>query len=369
MLNQHGGNLTHICSTYGLNPNDVIDFSANINPLGYPAGLDEAVLSNLNTILHYPDPDSSGLRKLLAADCAVNENNIVIGNGSTELFYLIPRVIKAANGYVFQPTFTEFPRALACSGTNVVNVICDQSDKFRINPARALEYGLDKEHSFSGNGRMFSNIVFLCNPNNPTGRLVEKDEILSLAEKLPGTLVVVDEAFMDFVPDSERYSVMAAASKMKNLIVVQSLTKFYGIPGIRLGYLVAHEDTTKALNKNKEPWSVNTLAQFAGTVLTKDKEFAAESRKFTNSEKDFLFKEMSEINDIEVFEPSVNFILARIKDGDLTASTLYDRLLKHGIVIRNCSNFTGLSEQYFRVAVRTRKENVKLIEALRKELN
>lgn len=367
MIDQHGGNIAKICSAYGLKPDDILDFSANINPLGFPPVIEETVNSNIKTILHYPDPDCCELRKILAAKYLCNEANIVVGNGSTELFYLIPRAASARRGFLFQPTFTEFKRSLRCLGITVDEIICNESDQFRVDLRKINDYRLKHwPTNLNNTPDSYPNIIFLCNPNNPTGHLIKKDDILDLTRGLSDTLVVVDEAFMEFTSKPEQFSVIPYASEIENLIVVRSLTKLFGIPGIRLGFLVAHSKITEMLSAHKEPWSVNSLAQFIGKAAIGDNGFVAKSREYTNKEKIFLYSELSKISGIHAFEPSVNFILAKLTKDELSASVLYERLIKFGIVIRNCSNFATLSEKYFRVAVRRREENIRLISAIKK---
>lgn len=366
MLNHHGGNLTRICSTYGVNPEDIIDFSANINPFGFPTELYDAVNSNLENIIHYPDPDCTELRELLANVNSCSKDNILIGNGSTELFYLICRTICPERGLVFQPTFTEFARALRCSGADVREITCDERDMFRVDTLMGKHCELQAQQmECESDSSLFSNIVFICNPNNPTGHLINKDDILHLTDILTDTLVVVDEAFMDFVVRPERNSVMPYASERDNLIVVKSLTKFYGVPGIRLGFLVAQSEAVKTLLMQKEPWSVNSIALEVGKLVVNDEKFIINTRDYINKEKIFMYTELTGINGLWAFEPAANFLLIKITDDKFTASIVYDKLIKLGLVIRNCMNFPGLTDKFFRVAVKAHNENIKLIQALR----
>ncbi|MBT6050778.1 MAG: aminotransferase class I/II-fold pyridoxal phosphate-dependent enzyme, partial [Candidatus Scalindua sp.] len=208
-------------------------------------------------------------------------------------------------------------------------------------------------------------MVFLCNPNNPTGQLTRKEDIIKLVNDNPNRLIVIDEAFMDFVEDYEKFSVIKDAPLMDNLIVVRSLTKFYAFPGLRLGYLVTNESIVNKLMRYKEPWTVNTIAQVAGIAAINDKEFAANTRQYVSGEKAFLYDGLTNIKSIHPFQPTVNFILVRIEDIRVTSSEIQNRLLKNNILIRNCSNFVGLDEKYFRVAVKTREGNMKLLSALK----
>lgn len=353
MLNGHGGNINQICSKYGLNPDEIIDFSASINPLGCPEGVRKAISERFADIKNYPDSECTSLRKTIADKVHCSESNIIIGNGSNELFYLIPRALKPKQGILLQPTFSEFKDALCNANVEIVEIVND-SGRFPIINKDIRRLKNIKE-----------GMVFLCNPNNPTGQLTLKEEILELVKDNTNRLIVVDEAFMDFVDEDEKYSAIKEAPLMDNLIVVRSLTKFYGFPGLRLGYLVANESTVNKLMQFKEPWTVNTFAQIAGQVAINDVEFASNTREYMSGEKAFLYEGLSKINGIRPFQPSVNFILVRIDNVEITSSEIQDLLIKDNIFIRDCSNFIGLSEKYFRVAVKTRDENQKLLRALK----
>ncbi|KKO18501.1 MAG: threonine-phosphate decarboxylase CobD [Candidatus Brocadia sp.] len=351
MFHGHGGNITHLMNQGN---NGILDFSASINPLGYPQKVREVIQENFDDILHYPDIDCAALRKYIARKIGHSEDEIIVGNGSTELFYLIPRALRPAKGIVFQPTFSEFAEALKSTHTEVLNIMLKEEDNFCFTGSACDFY--DKK----------AEIAFFCNPNNPTGQLVEKAVILDMAQQHPHTLFVVDEAFIDFVDEPERYSVINETITTHNLIVVRSLTKFYGFPGIRIGYLAAHADLVKKMMAYKEPWSVNTLAQYAAMTAMEDGEFISRSRRFMFQERSFLFHELSGIHGLSPYEPTANYLFIKIKRDGVTSSWLRGRLLDLGIAIRDCSNFTGLDDTYFRVAVRTREENMRLIAALKK---
>ncbi|MEP9410890.1 MAG: threonine-phosphate decarboxylase [Candidatus Brocadia sp.] len=354
MFKGHGGYIKYLINRGN---NGILDFSASINPLGYPESVRKIIGENFDDILHYPDIDCSGMRKYIAQKIRHSDDEILAGNGSTELFYLIPRALKPAKGIVFQPTFSEFAEALKCSHAEVFHNVLKEKDGF------CFEY--DKDH-FQDNK---TEMAFLCNPNNPTGQLIEKSIILNMVRQHPDVTFVVDEAFMDFVDTPERYSVIKEAGTIRNLIVVRSLTKFYGFPGLRVGYLVAHADLVKKMTEYKEPWSVNTFAQYAAMVAMEDEGFISKSREFMFNERLFLFHELSNIQGLSPCKPTANYILVRIERKGMTSSSLRNQLLDYGIAIRDCSNFVGLNDKYFRVAVRTRDENMRLIAALKTIIN
>jgi len=352
MLNGHGGNINKLCDKYGLNPDEVIDFSASINPLGCPEDVHKIILERFDDIKNYPDSECTNLRKTIADKVSCNDSNIIVGNGSNELFYLIPRAMKPKQGFLMQPTFSEFKDALSSANVEVVEIVNEDGNFPLINTNLSSLMSIE------------DGMVFLCNPNNPTGQLTLKSDILELVKGNSNRLIVVDEAFMDFVDDSEKYSVIKEAPLIDNLIVVRSLTKFYGFPGLRLGYLVANESNVNKLMQFKEPWTVNTFAQIAGHVAIGDVEFAVNTRQYVSREKAFLYDGLTDIKGIRPFQSSVNFILVKIHNAEITSTGIQDLLTKDNIIIRDCSNFIGLNDKYFRVAVKTREENQKLISAL-----
>src|SRR3989339_1522937 len=350
MFKGHGGNIKSIVD-HGKNGS--LDFSASINPLGYPENVRKVLLENFDDILHYPDIDCSTLRKYIGQKVGRSEDEIIVGNGSTELFYLIPRALRPNKGIIFQPTFSEFAEALKCSHAEILNNVLTSEENFCFTYRES--YFDDKKVK----------MVFLCNPNNPTGQLVEKVVILSMVKQHPDITFVMDEAFIDFVDEPGKYSVTHKAGTLRNLIVVRSLTKFYGFPGLRIGYLVAHMDLVKKMMEYKEPWSVNALAQCAAMTALEDKEFISRSREFMFTERLYLFNELSSIQGLSPYKPTANYIFIKINKNGMTSLLLRERLLEHGIAIRDCSNFLGLNEKYFRVAVRTREENTMLVSTLK----
>jgi threonine-phosphate decarboxylase len=363
MFKGHGGNIKHIIDrsssdikVQGRN-GDILDFSASINPLGYPENVRKVIRENLDDILHYPDIDCSHLRQRIAQEIGRSDDEIIVGNGSTELFYLIPRALRPGGGVVFHPTFSEFAEALKCSHTEVIHNVLKEESQFRFTYYK--DYFLDKK----------VRIAFLCNPNNPTGQLVERHIILDMARQHPDITFVIDEAFIDFVEEPGKYSVIDDAGIIGNLIVVRSLTKFYGFPGLRVGYMVVHKDLVKKIMEYKEPWSVNALAQCAAVVALEDKGFISQSREFMVKERAYLFNELSHIHGLLPYLPTANYLFIKITITGMTSSLLYEQLLASGIAIRDCSNFIGLNDKYFRVAVRTREENIKLITLLRDVTN
>lgn len=320
----------------------IIDFSANINPLGLTSQVKKAILNNLDRVLHYPDPEAWVITQKIAQHWGIGRENILIGNGSVELIYLITFTYRPKLILIPAPTFSEYERAGRTVGSQL----------------RFLE--LDEEHEFKPDLTEIgeADLLFLCNPNNPTGNLVLKNQEIN---NLPGRLLVVDEAFMDFLPDEERHTLIRRAQKDKKIIVLRTFTKFYALPGLRIGYLVAHKETVERLKRYQAPWSVNSLAQLAGEYLLDDREYHRRTLQLIDKERFYLFNKISKIKGLRPYPSVTNFLLIKIENFKLTSGSLAKELLKKGILIRDCSNFRNLNNKHIRIAVRSRKENKKLI--------
>jgi threonine-phosphate decarboxylase len=348
----HGGNIREIAHKYSLDEDGVLDFSSNCNPLGFPPGIRSLFHREAGTLLHYPDTPCTDLAKALAHENGVGEKNIVVGNGSTELIYLIPRALKPRVALIVNPTFGEYERSLTSMGCTIESIDLKEKTNFRINPEEIIPLlsGVD--------------ILYLCNPGNPTGVLTGKDEIDSLikAAGKRGVVVVVDEAFMDF---SDNHSRAHQVRKQKGLIILRSMTKFFGIPGLRLGYLLAPSAMTAVINLHKEPWSVNTFAQKAGIRCLADEPFRVKTKRFIERERPYLFSQLADIEGLQPYSSATNFILSKITRKGLTSGRLYEGLAKKGILVRDCRSFRGLGNKFIRVAVKKRKQNELLIKEIR----
>jgi threonine-phosphate decarboxylase len=340
----HGGNIYAVKREYG---KEVIDFSANINPLGLPAEVKKAIYMNFDKVLHYPDPKAKDLTQKIAEYWGIDEENILVGNGSVELIYLTMAAFRPKTVLIPLPTFSEYERAARSIKSRIRFLRLKKKNDFKLQDAQ-----VDK-----------ADILFLCNPNNPTGNLILDD--YRIVDRLPTKLIVVDEAFMDFLPDEKNHTLIWKAQRFKKLVVLRTLTKFFALPGLRIGYLVAHKDIIEALRQNQPPWSVNALAQEAAGIALSNKDYINKTRLFIEKERKFLFAEIVKIKGIVPYPSVTNFHLIRIEDKNLEASLLAERLLQRGILVRVCTNFRGLSNRFIRIAVRSHKDNLKLLKALR----
>jgi len=340
MIQPHGGNIYAASREYKIPAEKITDFSANINPLGL--------------YLSYPDPDCAGVKGALSKYLGIPKSNILIGNGSIEIIYLIPRLIIRPRVLIIGPTFSEYEKAVKISEGTAKYVLTKEKSDFKLDPDSILP-------RLKG-----ADIVFICNPNNPTGVLFHKDEIKKIISKASKkTLTVIDEAFMDFVNTQGKFSFVKEALRIKNMLVIRSFTKFFGMAGLRIGFAVGNKDLITRLGAFQYPWSVNTIAQMAAPIFIKDKVFIQRSAALNERERSYLCLGLKKIRGLKVFEPASNFILCKIENSRLNSAKLAGILGRRGILIRDCGNFHGLSDKFIRVAVKKRTDNIKLLKALK----
>lgn len=333
---------------------DIIDFSASINPLGVPESVQAAMKEHMRHLGNYPDPDTKRLRVKISDHIGVDIDSIVCGNGSTELIYLIARALRAGRVLIPEPTFSEYERACGKnSGVEIVKHSLARETGFNVNPEdfiRAMEAGKSSVSRYD--------MIFLCNPNNPTGRLIKREDMLRIvaaAKDLKCTLVV-DEAFIDFCPGS---SVADQVGNNPYLIVLRSLTKMYALSGLRVGYGVFPPLLARAVKEAKEPWTVNTLAQIAGAVALDDKTYQSETLRTIATGKRALEEGFSRLS-ISYIPSAVNYYLLHMEKAQAAAAALRMR----GILVRDCSNFSGLDGSYLRIAVKSGLDNGRLLKEI-----
>jgi len=349
----HGGNWREASLQYGRTPDEILDFSLNVNPLGPPAAVLDCLRRNLKAIQRYPDPDSRSLKEILAGYLGVGAENIMAGNGAMEILHLLMQTLKPRRMLIFEPTFGEYRRVSQISGAEISTVFLNRQDGFRLEPEVVL------------NNLSNAELVFLCNPNNPTGHLIPDDSLLEITEicRRLGVFLVVDESFLDFLPEWRRLTLCARAVDADNMLVLRSLTKFFAMPGLRLGVAVANPALALALNNVRDPWNVNILAQMAGEVALRDYDYMESSRALVRQEKDFLSGSLVNLG-FNPFPAAANFMLVDISTTGRTAPELVRAAGRRGILIRDCSSFPGLGPGYIRLAVKDRVSNSTLLRAL-----
>ena len=333
----------------GFSPDQVIDFSASINPRGMPRKAVYELRNHIGLVPHYPEPYSESLTSTIAGHLRVDPGSVLCGNGSTELIYLIPRILKPKRVLLIAPAFSEYERACTINGpVSVDRYVLKPAKDFIVDPDGFIDAMRGSRQGRTGQG---CDLAFLCNPNNPTGRLIRKQDVLAIADaaRAMRCRLVVDEAFIDFCPGE---SVIGSVAGNPYLIVLRSMTKFYALAGLRLGFGVFPLRLAERLKRSKEPWSVNNLALAAGKVLFSDTAYQKSTLAMFRREKRFLEKRLSDLG-ITYFASAANYYLLHFRD----AGTIVDKLEKKGILVRDCSNFKGLGKGYVRIAVRSRREN------------
>lgn len=356
MLLTHGGNIRKISDYYRLAQNKFIDFSNNVNPLGINTKIKDTIIKKIHLLAQYPDPECKVAKGTLANYLGIPKNNILLGNGSNEIIHIIPRALNCSSALIYHPTFSEYELGLRLSNVKIYSLFAQESKNFCIDIKKIISH-LPKVK-----------LITLCNPNNPTGFLLEKKQLLKLMKACEKnkTYLLVDEAFIEFVEKYNNYSLVKETMQYKYLLVLRSMTKFFSVPGLRIGYLVANKATIHKINLFQPTWSVNTFAQ---EVMTKDilnSNFIKKTKDYIKKERMLLFNNLKEIPTVYPYYPTANFIFCKILNKKLNACSLFKRLLKHNIIIRDCSNFKGLNNRFFRIAVKKRKENVYLIKCLRR---
>jgi threonine-phosphate decarboxylase len=354
----HGGNVWEISERHKIPIDQLIDFSISTNPLGIPEKALENIRQSLDLVYHYPDPDHEWLLEALSKSADVEPNNVVVGNGSTELIYLFTEVFleKGFEVVIPVPTFNEYKAATTRFGGEKKFVKCEVTKDFQLN-FEELERAVNNK----------TRIVFVCNPNSPTGRLYERDKLLKFigfAAK-NSVLVFLDEDYIDFVDDSKRYSMAEYVNDYDNLFVLRSLTKFFGLAGARIGFGIAFPKMVEILKNAKMPWSVNSLAMFGAVEAVKDEEFIKKSRLLLQRSKREMLEMLKEIPWLKVYPSETNFLLIEIIQGNLTSTQLKEVLAGRGFLIRDCKDFDGLNNRFFRVTVRRPEENRKLIREIK----
>ena len=344
----HGGNLTWAAKIAGCPTSSIVDFSASINPWGIPQTVVTAIEEDIPRLVAYPNPEYPRLRSCLAKDCGVTAEYILPGNGSSELLTWAARdMARQELTYLITPAFADYYRALRAFDAKIE---CLKGDL----PFGSLD-SLIPQNLSSNSG------LLLNNPHNPTGKLWQKTEIIPYLSQF--ALVIIDEAFMDFLHPSQQQSLIDLVPEFPNLIILRSLTKFYSLPGLRIGYAVTNPERIQQWQQDRDPWSVNTLAATAAITAMKDLDFQQDTWNWLPPAREYLSQGLNAISGLQALPSAVNFLLVK---SEVSVTLLQEKLLQqYQIYIRDCLSFAELGDRYFRIAVRTPKENKLLLKALK----
>ncbi|MDI3508243.1 MAG: threonine-phosphate decarboxylase [Clostridiales bacterium] len=351
---KHGGNIYDTAREWNVSPYDILDFSANINPLGTPPGLTRYIEDNWQAILHYPDPGYRRLYEALADYLNVDERYIILGNGAIDIIYDYMRVMKPKRVLIPSPTFSEYKRAAVVAGA--------QADIWPL--AEGFTMDVDALCTVLSQGG--HDMVILCNPNNPTGGLLNRSELIAILDctKRYDINVLLDETFIEFTEDYSHTSMADVFQYYSNLCIVRAFTKFFAMPGLRLGYCIADARIKEMISDIQPPWRINAMAALAGVYVLNDKEFMVRTRRLVKEQRDLLQYKISATGKMHVYPSQADFMLIKSLNQHVTADVVQRHLQEYRILVRNASNFDGLNEYYIRVAVRDADSNRCLIKAL-----
>lgn len=355
MAAKHGGNIQEISENYQVAADQLLDFSANINPLGIPAGIKEVLYQGIDALVNYPDIRYRSLKEAIAAFHGIAPQQVYASNGAAEAIFMLGRVLPVKKLLLLAPTFVEYEEAFSQQETEFCYFNLEERD-FQLKIPDLMVAA--QEQKVDG--------ICLCNPNNPTGQLVPHGELLQLlafCQKHQISLIL-DEAFVDF--NDEENSLVGSLKDYQQLYIFRSLTKMFAIPGLRLGYLLtADQGTLAKLEAVTVPWHINTFADLAGRQALQETRFIQESQHYVQKEREFLETGLARFSDsIQLFPSQTNFLFFRYQgEGDLQQA-----LIPKQILIRNCNTFKGLTQRYYRIAVKGRQENEALLAALEEVL-
>jgi threonine-phosphate decarboxylase len=352
-LAAHGGDIYGAARRLGVSPHRILDFSASINPLGLSPKASRRLLREMHTVCHYPDQRQQELRALVASREQIDPGSIVFGNGATQLLYVVTRCFRPREAMLIAPGFSEYRAALSSVQARHSEFPLRSKEGFRLNTDAFLRSLTVSK----------PDCILLANPNNPTGAVIAHDDLQRLAAICHKSrqYLIIDESFIDF---TEEQSLSKLAARNPRLIVIRSLTKFFALPGLRIGYLVAHRSVAKAIAAAVEPWSVNTLALAAAAESMKDRSYRRRTLALVAKEREYLLSGLEKFDWLEAYPSRVNFLLVRLKPKKLRGDVLCYEMEQMQILIRDSNGFGGLGSQFVRIAVRSRMENLHLLQAL-----
>ncbi len=357
----HGSDLEKIEQIYGIKKEDIVSFSANVNPLGISKRLFEELPGQLDVICTYPDREYTALRGVIAKYCGTDPENIMVGNGSTELISLVIRMVSPKKALIISPTYSEYERELSFAGGTSSYYPLKEENDFALDPD-ALIHDLDDS----------TDMLIMCNPNNPTSSAIKSSDMRRILDacKAHDIFVMVDETYVEFADDYDEISCVPLVADHDNLCLLRGVSKFFASPGLRLGYAIC---SNTALMQNaasiKDPWTVGSLTEAAGRIIFSDSDYIQKTKELISSERRRVCDELRSIYALKVYEPVANFVLCRITKENVDADILFDKCIRSNMMIRNCESFPFLDNTYFRICFMLREDNDRLLALIRETMS
>ena len=345
----HGSDLEKVEAYYGIKKEDIIPFAGNVNPLGISPLLKKSMSSHIDCISEYPDRDYKELRSTLALYCNVPMEHIIVGNGATEMISLTMQLLKPKYALLLSPTYSEYTREIDLVGGHVEEYYLRED----------LDFKLDLDDLFSKLNDQID-LLAICNPNNPTSSALTTEEIAKILThcKKYNIFVMIDETYVEFAPDVDQISAVSLTTKFDNFMVLRGTSKFFCAPGLRLGYgICGNLSFLERMNNIKNPWTINTLAALAGEAMFMDKDYIKTQRQH-------CVEVLSKRPNLKIYPAYANFILVKLLDGT-TSFEMFERCIKQGLMIRDCSSFHGLDGEFIRFCIQKEEDNGRLLDLLK----
>lgn len=358
----HGSDLEKIEQIYGIKKEDIISFSANVNPLGISNLLKETISEHVTCIETYPDREYTELRKTLGNYCGADPSHIIVGNGSTELISILIELRHPKKAMILGPSYSEYEREVSLGGGTSLYFPLKEADGFKLN-INALEERLTDD----------VDMLILCNPNNPTSTVIDQKSLRQVLDicKSRDIFVMVDETYIEFTENMEKLEGIPLTAVYSNLFIIRGVSKFFASPGLRLGYAVTgNEDLIREINTKKHPWSISSIAEIAGRIMFCDSDYIKRTRNLIITERKRVTNRLNSMKDLGItcFEPSANFVLCRIDSDKADADTLFDTCIRQHMMIRNCSTFPFLDNHFFRICFMNPDDNNRLLDCIENAL-
>ena len=356
----HGSDLEKIEEIYHIKKEDIISFSANINPLGISGNLRSSLSQQLDAITTYPDREYRELRKCIAAYAGTQPENIIVGNGSTELISLFIQTYAPKKALILGPTYSEYEREISLEGGSTLYYPLREEQGFRLDTSDLCSRLNDS-----------LNLLVLCNPNNPTSTSISRRDMRRILDACLqyGIFVMVDETYVEFTAEEDEVSSVPLTNYYTNLIILRGTSKFFAAPGLRLGYAVTgNRDLIRSVSTRQNPWSISSLAEIAGKLMLQDKDYIRQTRDLISSERARLYELLRSWDSVKPYRPTANFMLVKLLKEGVDADRLFDHCIRKGLMIRNCSTFPFLNNRFIRFCFMSPDQNDRLMDAFREVL-
>ena len=352
----HGSDLEQIERVYGIKKEDIISFSANVNPLGISPNMRKTLSERLDAITSYPDREYTSLRRCIAEYVHSDPENIIVGNGSTELISLFIQIEHPKKAMILGPTYSEYEREIFLGGGATHYYPLKEKDDFCLNLTDCMEHlneSIDR--------------LVICNPNNPTSSSITRSQMRQILDtcKQYDIFVMVDETYVEFAEDMDEITSIPLTHYYNNIIILRGTAKFFAAPGLRLGYAVTgNRDLVKSINTRKNPWTINSLAVIAGELMFSDETYMKQTKELISQERAKIYRQMKDSSDFKPYPPSANFLLVKILREDMTSQDFFDRAIRKGLMIRDCSTFPFLDQKFIRFCFMMPEDNERLLQCL-----